>query len=162
MLYNVYINFQGLYKMSDKNTLIISHKSKDGRFDFGTIFLKCNTVLDLMGCFSNKKTKLLANSLEMNFCTSTQGTMYGHFPFYLPLPNGDYQACSIFFHLSTLPEENLNNHSEQFSITMSFFEDGVSELFLSAFAKYLKTPEHSFYIGSSHTDLEELKVEGVL
>lgn len=105
--------------------------------DFGTVFNDCLDAFHSNGSYSeisHNAEKFLSNKIELEFCKTVKGTMFGHYPLYVPtfFEAGEYIRRSPLFHFSTLAEENIEKSNTALTIIMD--KDEHAHTFLSTVA----------------------------
>lgn len=120
-----------------QSELIILPKDSSKDLDFGTVFNKCLNAFQATGSYSEisiHNEKFLTKKIELEFCNTVQGTLYGHYPVYVPTfsVDGEYTRRSPFIHFSTLAEENIENSKTQLSIILD--QDEHSQMFFMTIA----------------------------
>ncbi len=122
MLYNMYINLE-IYKMPLQSELTILPSNPSHDMDFGTVFNHCLEAFHTNGSYSEisfNNEKYINKKINLEFCPLIKGTLYGHYPLYVPtfVDDGEYTRRSPFFHFSTLVEENIEDAKTALTIIL--------------------------------------------
>lgn len=123
--------------MSFKSELTILSGNPSLDLDFGSVFNDCLAAFHSNGSYSEisiNEEKFLSKTIELEFCKTVKGTLFGHYPLYAPtfVKTGDYLRRSPFFHFSTLADENIENAGTALSIMLD--KDDHAQTFLTTVA----------------------------
>lgn len=105
----------------------------NSRLDFGTVFNNCLKAFEKVGAYTDltlSKEKFIATTINLQFCQTVTGTIYGHYGIFVPEFDNKtgYIHRNPFFHLSTDKDDNISNTDTEFSITLENDEHGQSFL----------------------------------
>lgn len=141
---------------------ILNKSPENNSLDFGELFNGCLKYFKGIGCYSPESSSgVLLEEIKMNFCNTVKGTMYGNYSLALPIEK-DRHGCdtniNVFFHFSTLAEENLFNNKEVLSIGFTHDNSVLLSTLLNGVATSMSNQDHNYYVHFSDS-IDLFKVE---
>lgn len=122
--------------------------------DFGSVFNDCLEAFQSNGSYSEYSfsgEKFLTKTINLEFCKIVRGTLYGHYPLYVPtfVKDTEYTRRSPFFHYSTLEEENIENAAT--ALTIMLDQDEHAQTFLITVAICLIQKGYRAFLNPDNT-----------